>query len=64
VLRDGREEFFQAAACPAGPDCVIVCSVDAKLIDPLRRIGPIQGTFLKGDPGGTLVAMIKGQLGL
>jgi hypothetical protein len=43
---------------------VIVCSVDEKLIEPLRRIGPVQGTFCKGDPGGTLVMMITEQLGL
>jgi len=61
----GGEEFFQELRIVRQASTrVIVCSVDEKLIEPLRRIGPVQGTFLKGDPGSTLVAMIKEQLSL
>jgi CheY-like chemotaxis protein len=61
----GGEEFFQQLRLARKNDTrVIVCSVDEKLIEPLRRIGPVQGTFLKGDPGGALVAMIEEQLSL
>jgi CheY-like chemotaxis protein len=61
----GGEEFFrELRLVRRAATSVIVCSVDEKLIEPLRRIGPVQGTFLKGDPGGTLVTMIKEQLGL
>ena len=61
----GGEEFFRALRLGARPRRrVIVCSVDEKLIEPLRQIGEVQGTFLKGDPGSTLVAMIREQLGL
>lgn len=61
----GGEEFFrELRRVRQASTSVIVCSVDEKLIEPLRRIGPVQGTFLKGDPGSTLVAMIKGQLDL
>jgi len=61
----GGEEFFQELRLVRqNPTSVIVCSVDEKLIEPLHRIGTIQGTFLKGDPGITLVALIKEQLGL
>jgi len=61
----GGEEFFQALRLDRkAATCVIVCSVDEKLIEPLRKIGPVQGTFLKGDPGSTLVAMINEQLSL
>lgn len=61
----GGEEFLRElrlkrrSAVP-----VIVCSVDEKLVEPLRSIGPVQGTFLKGDPGSGLVRMIRAQLGL
>ena len=61
----GGEEFFrELRTVRKAATSVIVCSVDEKLIDPLRQIGPVQGTFLKGDPGGALVAMIKQQLAL
>jgi len=60
----GGEEFFQELRLTRGNATrVIVCSVDEKLIEPLRLIGAIHGTFLKGDPGSTLVAMIQEQLG-
>jgi CheY-like chemotaxis protein len=59
----GGEEFFRELRVVRGNATrVIVCSVDEKLIEPLRRIGTIQDTFLKGDPGNSLVAMIKQQL--
>ena len=61
----GGEEFFSELRLVRKVSTgVIVCSVDEKLIEPLRGIGKIQGTFLKGDPGSALVAMIKEQLGL
>jgi DNA-binding response OmpR family regulator len=61
----GGEEFFkELRIARKSATSVIVCSVDAKLIEPLHRIGPVQGTFLKGDPGSTLVAMIRQHLGL
>jgi CheY-like chemotaxis protein len=61
----GGEEFFrELRLVRKSATAVIVCSVDEKLIEPLRRIGPVQGTFLKGDPGSVLVAMIRQQLGL
>lgn len=61
----GGEEFFrELRTVRKASTSVIVCSVDEKLIEPLRQIGPVQGTFLKGDPGGSLVAMIKRQLAL
>ncbi len=61
----GGEEFFQELRRVRNSATrVIVCSVDEKLIEPLRRIGPVQGTFLKGDSGSALVAMIREQLGL
>ena len=61
----GGEEFFRELRLVRQlPTSVIVCSVDEKLIQPLRRIGTVQATFLKGDPGGALVAMIKERLGL
>lgn len=61
----GGEEFFRELRLVRNnATSVIVCSVDEKLIEPLRRIGPVQGTFLKGDPGTTLVAMIQHQLAL
>ena len=48
----GGEEFFrELRLVRRAATSVIVCSVDEKLIEPLRRIGPVQGTFLKGDPG-------------
>jgi two-component system copper resistance phosphate regulon response regulator CusR len=59
----GGEEFFrELRLVRKAATRVIVCSVDEKLIEPLRAIGPVQGTFLKGDPGGALVAMIREQL--
>ena len=61
----GGDEFFRALRVDRGATTpVIVCSVDEKLVEPLRRIGPVQGTFLKGDPGSALVAMIRQQLEL
>ena len=60
----GGEEFFrELRLVRQAATSVIVCSVDEKLIEPLRQIGPVQGTFLKGDPGSELVAMIIEQLG-
>lgn len=61
----GGEEFFhELRLVRKAATSVLVCSVDEKLIEPLRRIGPVQGTFLKGDPGSTLIAMIRKQLAL
>jgi DNA-binding response OmpR family regulator len=61
----GGEEFFREfRVVRKAATSVIVCSVDEKLIEPLRQIGQVQGTFLKGDPGSALVAMIKERLGL
>jgi CheY-like chemotaxis protein len=61
----GGEEFFrELRLVRKNGTGVIVCSVDEKLIEPLRRIGPVQGTFLKGDPGSILVTMVQSQLGL
>jgi CheY-like chemotaxis protein len=61
----GGEEFFRALRCDRGRGVpVIVCSVDERLIEPLRRIGRVEGSFLKGEPGSALVAMIKEHLGL
>lgn len=61
----GGEEFFRALRGDRGlPTPVIVCSVDEKLVEPLRRIGEVQGMFLKGDPGSVLVGMIREQLAL
>jgi len=60
----GGEEFFhELRLVRRNATSVIVCSVDEKLIEPLRRIGAVQGTFLKGDPGSALVTMINEQLG-
>lgn len=59
----GGEEFFrELRVVRQARTPVIVCSVDEKLIDPLRQIGSVQGTFIKGDPGGALVALINDQL--
>lgn len=59
----GGEEFFhELRIVRKDATRVIVCSVDEKLIEPLRKIGAVQGTFLKGDPGSTLVTMINEQL--
>jgi CheY-like chemotaxis protein len=59
----GGEEFFRILRTERGRQTpVIVCSVDEKLVDPLRRHGPVQGMFMKGDPGAVLVDMIRGQL--
>jgi CheY-like chemotaxis protein len=59
----GGEEFFrELRLVRKDATRVIVCSVDEKLIEPLRKIGAVQGTFLKGDPGNRLVAMITEQL--
>jgi CheY-like chemotaxis protein len=56
----GGEDFFRALRTDRGLSIpVIVCSVDEKLVDPLRRIAPVQGMFLKGDPGSVLVGMIS-----
>ncbi len=60
----GGEEFFrELRLVRRAATSVIVCSVDEKLIEPLRQIGEVQGTFLKGEPGSVLVAMIREQLG-
>jgi len=59
----GGEEFFRTLRDERKVMIpVIVCSVDEKLVDPLKQIGPVQGVFLKGDPGSTLVQMIQLQL--
>ncbi len=59
----GGEEFFrELRIVRKAATKVIVCSVDEKLIEPLRKIGPVQGTFIKGDSGSALVAMIREQL--
>jgi hypothetical protein len=59
------EEFFhELRLVRKAATSVIVCSVDEKLIEPLRRIGPVHGMFCKGDPGGMLVTMINEHLGL
>jgi CheY-like chemotaxis protein len=56
----GGEEFFTVLRLERKSSIpVIVSSVDEKLVEPLRRIGPVQGTFLKGDPGGALIKMIR-----
>jgi CheY-like chemotaxis protein len=61
----GGEEFFhELRLVRKAAIRVIVCSVDENLIEPLRRIGPVQGTFLKGDSGSTLVTLIQRQLAL
>jgi CheY-like chemotaxis protein len=61
----GGEEFFRALRADRGLSTpVIVCSVDEKLVEPLRRIGDVQAMFLKGDPGSVLVGMIREQLAL
>ena len=59
------EEFFRALRqqrCLPTP--VVACSVDERLLEPLRRIGPLQGTFIKGDSGGVLLALVRKQLEL
>jgi CheY-like chemotaxis protein len=59
----GGEEFFRALRCERGlATPVIVCTVDEKLVEPLRRLGPVQGMFMKGDPGAALIGMIQAQL--
>jgi CheY-like chemotaxis protein len=61
----GGEEFFRALRLERGLSIpVIVCSVDEKLVEPLKSVGPVQGIFLKGDPGSALVAQIRQQLSL
>jgi CheY-like chemotaxis protein len=61
----GGEEFFRSLRVDRGAKTpVIVCSVDEKLVEPLRRFGEVQGMFLKGEPGSTLVRMIQERLGL
>jgi CheY-like chemotaxis protein len=61
----GGEEFFSALRRERGsPTPVVACSVDERLIEALREIGPLQGMFLKGDPGAALVALVHEQLGL
>ena len=61
----GGEEFFRALRRERGNQTpVVACSVDERLPEALRGIGPLQGTFLKGDPGGALVALVREQLGL
>jgi len=41
---------------------VIVCSVDEKLTEPLWKLGPVQGTFIKGEPGSDLIRLINDNL--
>ena len=54
ALREGRR-----AATP-----VVACSADERLLEPLHRIGALQGTFLKGEPGRVLVDLVRRQLAL
>lgn len=59
------EEFFRALRIERESQTpVIVSSVDERLAETLLQIGPVQGMFLKGDPGSTLVRMIHDQLSL
>lgn len=61
----GGEEFFRALRLDRKDlTPVIVCSVDEKLVDPLHQVGPLQGVFMKGDPGSVLVGMIRERLGV
>ncbi|HWR97173.1 MAG TPA: response regulator [Candidatus Methanoperedens sp.] len=61
----GGEEFFRAVRLERGVATpVVACSVDESLIEPLWRVGPLQGVFLKGNPGSTLVALVRERLGL
>jgi hypothetical protein len=59
------EQFFRELRVGRGAQTpVVACSVDERLIEPLRRIGPLQGVFLKGDRGGALVDQVKKLLAL
>ncbi len=61
----GGEAFFQALRQERGSAVpVVACSVDERLIEPLQKLGEVQGTFLKGEPGSALVELIKRQLAL
>lgn len=61
----GGEEFFRALRVDRGMSTpVIVCSVDEKLVEPLRRLDAVQGMFIKGESGSVLVGMIRRELGL
>lgn len=61
----GGEDFFRALRVDRkNLTPVIVCSVDEKLVEPLRKSGEFQGMFLKGEAGNTLVQMIRERLGL
>lgn len=54
------EEVFRALRAQRGSLVpVVACSVDEALIAPLRAVGELQGTFLKGNPGAELVALVK-----
>ena len=59
------EETFRALRAERGlPVPVVACSVDETLIAPLRAVGELQGTFLKGNPGAELLALVRERLGL
>ena len=59
------EETFRALRAERGlPVPVVACSVDETLIAPLRAVGELQGTFLKGNPGAELLALVREKLGL
>lgn len=54
------EEFFRELRVKRSNQVpVIVCSVDERLVEPLRGIGPLQGVFLKGESGDGLVRMVR-----
>ncbi|HEY6000244.1 MAG TPA: response regulator [bacterium] len=59
------ERFFRALRLERGAQTpVVACSVDERLIEPLRRIAPLQGVFLKGDRGAVLVDLVRKLLAL
>ena len=59
------EETFRALRTERGSRVpVVACSVDEALIAPLRSVGELQGTFLKGNPGAELLALVREKLGL
>lgn len=59
------EELFRALRVERGSAVpVIVCTVEERLVEAFRRIGAIQGLFIKGESGSGLVDQIRGQLGI
>jgi len=60
----GGEEFLRELRLRRGLGVpVVVCSVEERLVEPLRRVGEIQGVFRKGDPGSALLALVRARLG-